>query len=347
MKKLVAGLLVIVMMFGLVACGSSAPAEPTTDDVTTGEVDTEPTVKEAKDLKIALLVPSSPTDGGWGQVGAEAIQVVKEKYGSTVTIVEAGTADKMKSEAEVLGDEGYDIIFGHGGQYASPFAEVSPNYPDTFFVTAGGNVVTENQFPILVTLEKYSYIQGVIAAKLTKTNKMGCVVGGDFPAYTKTSRGFELGAKSVNPDIEVTTAVLTAGDMNEAYETSLSQINAGADIIWANANQATLGSAKAAAEKGVYFFGSVSDMAKDAPTVTVSSTVQNFSVAYPAIVDRLLAGTLKGEAQNIEAKDGGYTFAWNDAVKNTLPADVQAIPEDIIGKLASGEIQVPGELEGW
>ncbi|MEI7885557.1 MAG: BMP family ABC transporter substrate-binding protein, partial [Clostridia bacterium] len=283
MKKLLAALLVIVMMFGLVACGSSTPAA--TGETTPAAVDTTPAavtpvVKEAKDLKIALLVPSSPTDGGWGQVGAEAVKVAGDKYGCTISIIEAGTADKMKSEAEALGDEGYDIIFGHGGQYAAPFGEIAANYPDTFFVTAGGNVVSKNQFPVLASAERYAYVEGAIAAKLTKTNKMGCVVGGDFPSYTKTSRGFTLGAQSVNPAIVVTTTVLTVGDMNEAYESTMSQINAGADVVWSNANQATLGSAKAATEKGVYFFGMVSDMSKDAPTVCVASVTQDFKVIY-------------------------------------------------------------------
>lgn len=341
MKKIVALLLVLVFTFGLVGCGTKT----TNEKATTKEPAT--TKKDPKNLKIALLVPSSPTDGGWGQVGAEAIKVVEEKYGCKVSIIEAGTADKMKSEAEALADEGYDIIFGHGGQYANPFGEISADYPKTYFVTAGGNVVTKNQFPVLVSLEKFSYIQGAIAAKLTKTNKMGCVIGGDFPAYKKTSRGFELGAKSVNPKIEVMSTVLSTGDMNEAYESSMSQINAGADIIWSNANQATLGSAKAATEKGVYFFGTVSDMAKDAPTVCVASAVQDFKKTYITIVDRYIAGELKSGEQIVGYADGAYSFAWNEAVKSKLPADVQKMDQELIPKVESGEIKVPGENEGW
>jgi basic membrane lipoprotein Med (substrate-binding protein (PBP1-ABC) superfamily) len=337
MKKLISMLLVLVMVLSLVGCGSKA--SPSSDSKTTK--------KDPKNLKIALLVPSSPTDGGWGQLGAEAVKEVEKKYGSKVSVVEAGTADKMKSEAEALADEGYDIIFGHGGQYASPFKEISANYPNTYFVTDGGNVVSKNQFPILSTMERICYVQGVIAAKLTKTNKLGVVLGGDYPAFTKTSRGFEMGAKSVNPNITVMTTVLTTGDMNEAYESSMSQINSGADIIWSNANQATLGSAKAATEKNVYFFGNVSDMSKDAPTVCVASAVQDFSTTYVTIVDRFISGTLKAEQQNLTLADGNYQFVWNEAVKSKLPADVQNIDKDLVPKVESGEIKVPGENEGW
>lgn len=337
MKKLISVLLVLVMLFSLVGCGSKAA---TSNDAPAAK-------KDPKDLKIALLVPSSPTDGGWGQAGAVAVKEVEKKYGCKVSIIEAGTADKMKSEAEALATEGYDIIFGHGGQYASPFGEISGEYPKTYFVTAGGNVITDNQFPVMMTMEKMCYVQGVIAAKLTKTNKLGVVLGGSYPAFTKTSRGFELGAKSVNPDIKVMTTVLTTGDMNEAYESSMSQINSGADIIWANANQATLGSAKAATEKNVYFFGNVSDASKDAPTVVVASATQDFNTSYVTIVDRLIAGNLKSEVQNISRADGGYDFVWNEAVKNKLPADVQKIADELIPKVESNEIKVPGENEGW
>ncbi|MGI6331681.1 MAG: BMP family ABC transporter substrate-binding protein [Zhaonellaceae bacterium] len=74
---------------------------------------------------MAILIPSSPTDGGWGQVGAEGMKYVAKELGIEPVIIEAATADLMKTEAEALAADGFNVIFGHGGQYASPFDEIS------------------------------------------------------------------------------------------------------------------------------------------------------------------------------------------------------------------------------
>ena len=72
-------------------------------------------------------------------------------------------------------------------------------------------------------------------------------------AYAKTSRAFELGAKSVNPDIEVMVGITqdSSDDMNEGYELTMAQIRR-ADVLFANANQASQGCINAAKETDTY-----------------------------------------------------------------------------------------------
>lgn len=334
-KRIVASILSLVMILTLtVGCGGSG------ETATGGNVD-------AKDLKIAILLPSSQTDGGWGQLGAEAFQKAVDQYGCTGTIVEAGTADKMKTEAENLANEGYQIVFGHGGQYAKPFEEINKENPDTLFVTAGGNVLAENQIYAEFVLEQMTYIEGAMAAKMSESGTIGMVIGGKFPAYEKTSRAFEMGAKSVNPDIVVKLGVTNkAEDLGEGYELTMSQINAGADVVCSNANQATLGSIRAAKENNVKFFGVVSDASKEAPDQVVASATQNFSALFPTVIDKYLAGDIKEESVKIGVEEGGIKWVWNDSVKAQLPEDVVSIYEDLTAKIDSGEIKVPGENEG-
>lgn len=303
---------------------------------------------KAADLKVAILLPSSPTDGGWGQMGATGIKKAAEIYGFKPVIVEAATADLMKREAESLAQEGFQLIFGHGGQYASPFKEIRNMYPETYFITAGGNVTGDNQIVAEYVVEQLSYIQGVMAARLSKTQKLGLVVGGNFPAYTKTSRGFTLGAKSVNPNIEVMFAITqNAADMNEGYELTLSQINAGADVVWSNANAASQGSIKAARETNTLKFCMVADQQKEAPDQIIASIVQDYNVLATEVVKRYLNGTLEGGYIKLGVPEKGITWVWNEAMKAKLPADVTALYDELQPKTQSGEIYVPSENEGW
>ena len=306
-------------------------------------------VTEASDLKIAMLLPSSPSDGGWGQTGANALNNAKDTLGCEGVIVEAATADLMKSEAVALADEGFHIIFGHGGQYSAPFAEIASSYPDTIFITVGGSIVSENQMPVEYMAEQLTFIQGAMAAKLSESKVLGLTVGGEFPSYLKTSRGFELGAKSIEPDIKILFAVTQdSSDMNEAYEIATAQINAGADVIWSNANQASLGSIQAAKENGAYIFGNVLDQSAEAPNFVVASTVQDMSSFGITVCQRYLDGTLTGEVVRIAPETGdGLYWAWNEPVKASLPNDVVDLFDDQLAKIQSGEIHVPSENEGW
>lgn len=339
MKKIVVSLLVLMMV--LLALPVFAGGQKDGGAADSAQI-------EAKDLKVAVILPSSPTDGGWGQVGANGLKAAAEVYGFTPVIVEAATADLMKREGEALAQEGFNIVFGHGGQYAMPFSEISGDYPETYFITAGGNVVTENQLVAEFVLERMSYIQGAMAAKLTKTKKVGGIVGGSFPAYTKTSRAFEMGIKSVDPEVEFLFGITqNSADMNEGYELTLSQINAGADIVWSNANQASMGSIKAAYETDTYMFGMVSDVRQEAPEQIISSAVQDFNVLYTYAIEQYMKGELGGETVVLGEDSGAITWVWNENVKKELPADVAAMYDQMMPKIKSGEIYVPGENEGW
>jgi basic membrane protein A len=335
MKKrvLLICLLIVAFLVTVIGCGGGTSEEPASEGTQTSD----PAPQASDDIKVAVLIPSSPTDGGWGQVGATGLQYVADQLGIEPVIVEAGTADLMKSEAEALAAEGFDIVFGHSGAYASPFAEISDDYPDTLFVTNGGEIVKDNQLPLVLTLEHMTYIEGVMAAHLTKSNIIGAMVGGDFPSYKVTSRGFELGAKSVNPDIKVLFGVTQdSSDMNEGYELTMSQIQAGADVVFANADRATQGSITAAKETNTYIFGAVKDISKEAPNQAVATAVQDYGPAMYSVVEKYLAGTLEPSIIYVGSEEGGIGWTWNENVKSELPEEVVALYEETLAKILSG-----------
>ncbi|MBT9683792.1 BMP family protein [Pseudoflavonifractor sp. MCC625] len=345
-RKIAATVLSLCLLMSLFAC-SSKPIEETAPNNSANQNQTSQGGGggDVSSLKVATLVPGSVTDGGFCQLGAEATQAVADQLGCEAVTIEASTADKMKTEAETLAEEGYDIIFGHGGQYASPFAEISGDYPDTWFITVGGTEVTENQFPLNITFEESTYVAGVVAGMMTQSNKIGMLVGGDFPSYTKTTRAMELGAKSVNDAIECMFAVLTNIDMNEAYETSTNQINSGADVIFSNANEGSLGSIKAAVDNDIYCIGALADYSMEAPENCLLSCICDYNIAYVAAVEAVAEGIEKSDFMFIGMSDGAVRLVWNEALKGQIPQEVIDAADDTIEKIKSGEIDVPNEYE--
>ena len=345
MKKLIPLFLAGALMAGISACGSSSAgpsASPTGSASGSGS--------EYEDIKIAVMLSGPPTDGGYCQQGADGIRAIQEKYGlddSQVAIIDSvTTADMARSEAENMAAEGYKIIFGQGGEFAEYFSEVAPDYPDTWFVTNGGAVVGENQFPMCMSTEEGGYVCGVIAGMMTKTNTVGVIAGGDWPSFTKPGVGFALGAKSVDPSNVVKFSVLSAANSNEAYETIQSQIQGGADVIFPNADEGNSGAIKAVSEsEGVYAFGVFGDYISGAPQQVAGNMMVDAPGAYVAAFESVMNGEASGEIQYLGMKEGIISFQWNEDFKATLSEDVVAQVDQTIEDIKAGKIDIPNEYD--
>ncbi len=327
-----------LLMGGLAACGGGGEGAP---------ADSSGTPEGESEIKIGILIPGSPTDGGFSQQAAEAGSLLEEQFSCEVAVVEAATADAIKSEGESMAAEGYKIVFGHGGQCSTPLAEISKDYPDTWFVTTGGTEVRENQFPVSLCLEQSTYVAGVVAGMMTESNMLGCSVGGDYPAYTKTTNAFELGAKSVNPDVKILFNVLSSTDPTEGYEVTMNQIKMGADFIYSNSNEAQSGSIKAAAEsEGVYAFGTLGDFIPQAPETVLANTMGDWSKAFINATEAILNDEVgEPEIMYLDTSNDSVSFEWNEELKKEVPQEVLDKVDETIQAIADGTIHVPNEYE--
>ena len=344
--RIVSLLLAGVLLLGVSACsngdtaGSSAPQPSTSAGGGT----------DSTTYKVGVILSGPPTDGGFCQPGAEGIRGIQEAYGLSddqVSIVDSvTTTETARAEAEAMAAEGYTVVFGQGGQFAEPFSEVAAEYPDTFFVTLGGEITGPNQFPLCISIEEGTYVCGVIAGNLTKTNKLGVVVGGDYPSYTKGGVGFALGAKAANPDVSVSQVVLSAANANEAYETAMNMISAGADMLLPNADAGNTGVILAVDQsQGVNSFGVYGDYTSNSPDKVIANIVADYGAAYVAAFEAIINGETTGDVMHLGVGQGIVTFQWNEQVKATLSEDVVAAAEQAIADIEAGKIDIPNEYE--
>ena len=101
---------------------------------------------------------------------------------------------------------GYDVVIGHGYEFGDPALEVAETYPDTKFICTEADASADNVASYVMACEQTAYVEGIIAASTSESGKLGAIgpIPGD--SLVKIINGYEDGAKSVNPDIEVQTA---------------------------------------------------------------------------------------------------------------------------------------------
>ena len=129
---------------------------------------------------------------------------------------------------------------------------MAPDFPDTVFITTSGNTVRPNVAPLRFMLEEATYLEGMLAAAMSKTGKAGAVGGMEIPSVKSTIIAFEAGAKAVKPDFQVVTSYVgNWDDVGAAKEAALALVQQGADFLFHNADAAGLGVFQAAQEQQV------------------------------------------------------------------------------------------------
>lgn len=284
--------IVLITSSLLKACSNNSTSTPTD----TGE-------KEG--FKVAIALPGAITDRAWNQSGYEGVELAKQKLGIKTAFVERVS---QSDQVEVLTDfarKNYNIVFAHGGQFDAAIQQVAPQFPNTFFVAVNGAIQGENIAALRIDHLQASYLCGIIAAGMTKSNKLAYIAGQQFAATQEELRGFELGAKSVKPEIKVTGAF--TGDWNDvakAKEATLALISAGNDVIYQWLDNASPAVLQTAADKGVYAFGNTKDQLQVAPKSVLTSAVKRMDLAIAYLVELAIAKKLQAKIYTIGLERG-------------------------------------------
>ena len=296
MKKILALLLALVMVFSLVACASKTetPATETKTEETATETTTEekteepaaeeekteePAAEEGKVYNVAYLVNGNLGDKSFFDSAEAGLAQLKADGRIDYVTIEMGGTDEdqptwLSTLYEVSEDGGYDLIVCGTYQMPDYLKEVATQYPDQLYAIFDDTTyVGENKNVVNLSYRQndMGYLIGVYAACMTVDTNVaninedavvGFVGGVDSPVINDFLIGFIEGAQSVNPDIKVDTRYTNDYvDTAIAKEYGLSMINDNkCDIIWGVAGNAGNGAAEAALETGkAWFIGVDSD----------------------------------------------------------------------------------------
>lgn len=305
-----------------------------------------PTSSEAKKVRVAVVMPSSITDMAFSQSMFSALKAIQAEMGgeTAMEIVYSENMFKVPDAAAAIRDyasQGYEIVIAHGSQYGSSVQEIAPDFLKTTFAW-GTDVNTfgmPNVYAYTAAAEEGGYVNGVLAALLTK-NKLIGVTGpvevGDAKTYID---GFTQGVAAVDPAIKVSkTWTGSFSDVALMTEAAKTHVAAGADVL-TGSSQSVVGSIGAAKEAGnVLWFGTQADQASLAPALVVASQVYDWKGMIKEIIKNRESGKLGGDAYKLQLSNGGLMIAYNPGY--SLPADVKAAGDKAIADIKSGAIKV-------
>lgn len=253
---------------------------------------------------------------------------IRDSLGAEISHVEARTPGEQAEALRTYARQGYQLVFGHGFEFQAPAERMGADYPETIFVVTSGERVSQsgNVVPLVFGIEEGTYLAGMIAGTLTRTNKLGFVGGMELPPIVRGYQGWVRGAEAVNPKVETRLTWLnTFDDVAAGREAALAMIRVGVDMLHHNADQAALGLFQATRESpGVFSFGANLDQSALAPDRVLGSVVIDLPRAFLAVAREVKSGSFKPRVETFGLAGGVLRYEPNPGLRDRIPAQLQA-----------------------
>jgi len=251
----------------------------------------EPT-ETVETIKVAFVYVGPVGDHGWtfahdqGRQYLEAnVENIETTYLESVTDVDA------EARIRDLAEQGYNIIFTTSASFRDATAAVAPEFPDVIFENCSGFLTSENMGSYFGRMYQAKFLAGIVAGLTTESNKIGYVAPIQIPEIIRLINAVTLGARSVNPDVEM--EVVWIGNwFDPPAETAAveSMVDAGVDVIFTGTD--TTVPVVTADEQGVWSVGYDScESCAAAPAKCLTTPCWNWGPIYVDIVEAVRNGT--------------------------------------------------------
>jgi basic membrane protein A len=283
-------------------------------------------------MKVAGIY-TVPVEQQWVSCLHKALSAAKDRgeidYDFSENVANADYERVVRQYAE----SGYQLIVGEAFAVEAVVRRAAKDYPDVSFLMGSSGRPQEPNFSVFDDyIQESSYLSGMIAGSLTKTNSIGMVGGYAIPEVNRLMNAFMAGARETNPKVVFTVTFIGSWfDPPKAKEAAFAQMDAGADVMYAE----RFGVSDAAKERGKLAIGNVIDTQPQYPATVVASALWHMEPS----IDRALAAV---KAHAFKAEDyGKYSLmvAHGNSLTD-LGTFAGKVPQAVMDKVAARQADI-------
>ena len=291
-------------------------------------------------LKVAAIY-TVPVEQQWVSFVHRALNAAKDRgdidYDFSENVSNADYERLLRQYAE----SGSRLIVGEAFAVEAAVRKVARDYPDVAFLVGSSG---KPQAPNLAVFDDYiqesSYLSGIVAGALTRSNRIGMVGGYAIPEVNRLMNAFMAGVRLSNPKAAFTVTFIGSWfDPPKAKEAAFAQMDRGVDVLYAE----RFGVSDAAKERGMLAVGNVIDTQPQYPSTVVVSALWHMEPTIDHALAALKAGTFKAEDYG---KYSMMAFHGNDL--SDLGTFRGKVPQEVMSQVAAkqadilaGRFQVP------
>jgi len=347
--RTLAGISILALVLAACSSGSTESAEGTMEETSAAVAD-DSNCAAAESFCVGLVTDIGKVDDkSFNQSAHEGAMAAAAEVGGFYKYIETTDTKDYAANMKQFTDKSYDVIVTVGFLMAEATVAAAKENPNTKFIGVDqfqGEEVA-NLTGLIFPEDQAGYAAGYLAGMLTKSNKLGQVLGLEIPPVQKFAKGFEAGAKAANANVKVTTVYHPPADNGFADPVwgaaeAKKQLSQGADIIFGagggTGNGALIEIAKAeGAGTSVFCIGVDTDQWGTVPE------------AQPCLVTSAMKGLVEGTTDLVKAafdgsiKGGNFLGTTGLAdyhdLASAVPADVQSKVAEVVAGLKDGSIK--------
>ena len=297
----------------------------------------------AKDVIKTAAIYTVPVEQQWVSRIHKAALAAKERGDIDYTFSEKVANTDYERVMREYCEAGHHLIVGEAFAVEDAARAVAKDYPDRAFLIGSSFKPDAATAPNFAVFDNYiqdaSYLSGMIAGAMTQKNNIGMVGGYPIPEVNRLMHAFMAGVKETKPDVKFQIAFIGSWfDPPKAKETAFAQIDAGADLLYAE----RFGVSDAAKERKVLAIGNVIDTQADYPETVVASALWHFEPTLDAAIKSITAKEFKADdyGQYSFMKFGGCSLSPLGTFEGKVPADVMAKVKAREAEIKSGAFTV-------
>lgn len=272
-------------------------------------------------LKVAAVY-TVPVEQQWVSRIHKALNEAKSRGEVDYVFSESVSNADYERVLRQYAEQGAVLIVGESFAVESAARKVAKDYPKTAFLMGSSGKPQAPNFSVFDNyIQEPSYLTGMIAGGMTKTNHIGMVGGYAIPEVNRLMHAFMEGARSVNPKVKFTVSFIGSWfDPPKAKEAAFAMIDKGADVLYAE----RFGVSDAAKERGKLAIGNVINTQPQYPATVVASALWNMEPTIGAALAKVKSGQFKNEdyGQYSLMKYKGAELAPLGTFEGKVPADL-------------------------
>jgi basic membrane protein A len=299
----------------------------------------------AADVKPAIVYGTGGKfDKSFNEAGYNGAEKFKQETGIEYRDFEPQDDTQGEQAIRKFASEGFNPVVALSFAWTDAIAKVSKEFPDTKFVLVDSVVDSPNVRSVVFKEDEGSYLVGLLAAMKSDSKTVGFVGGMDIPLIRKFECGYAQGAKAGGASKILQNMTGTTGaawnDPVRGGELAKSQIDQGADVVYAAAGATGLGVLQTAVDQGKLGIGVDSNQNYLHPGKILTSMVKRVDVAvYNAYTDAK-NDKFTGGIQALGLKEGGVDWAYDDNNKPLVTDAMKAAVEKAKADIIAGTVQV-------
>jgi len=330
-KKLLAIVLTAALALTLAACGSAKSGAESGNSS-----DKSDSSASGKTYKVAMILNSSSSDGGWGASCYQSMLEAAKDRGW-----ESAYSDNVAQSdyATVLNDycdQGYDMIFAPGNEYSDAVKQVASDYPDVKFCLLNGTIESDNVTSVLPDARQIGYMAGALAGLMSKTDSIGFIGGMELDTTKQKLEYYTAAAQKINPEIKVQSAY--AGSFDDAAkgkEIAGSMVSTyNVDIMFGDASAVDAGAREAlGGETNRYDIGQPGDLGSADNKVIICSVVTDNAALVEECMKDVESGSYGNKTIQGNLSNGCLSIG---TFSSLVPQDVQDKYKEYVEEIKAG-----------